>query len=200
MNKIFNKFLIGLLFVLGVVLIPAYKADATLIVTVLANGQPSLTVSKGTEVSITWRAPGATSCTNNFGGENITEGSFTFNADVTRTFTVDCYAPDANSVYQPGVYYAVYNPGAPNGVEYIVCLTLPATQDESFNMQWTLYNIYTGSRQGSGSVVVPKGSYCSSYGWEEFGTQTIQDNYTSVTHQCTYPDNPNITVSSGVCY
>jgi len=62
------------------------------IVTVLANGQNPLTVTSGTEVTITWNASSwATSCVNSFNSSTNVTGSYTYTATLTKTFTVDCY-------------------------------------------------------------------------------------------------------------
>lgn len=97
MNKIFNKFLIVVLFVLGVVLIPNYKADAAITVTITANGSAgSKTVNSGDAIRIVWFSTGAISCTNNFGGTATTSGEYDYTASnstgspVATTYTINC--------------------------------------------------------------------------------------------------------------
>jgi len=107
MNKIINKFLIGLLFVLGIILIPTYKVDAAIIVVVKADGvAANKTVLKDSTVIISWEATGATSCSEGKGrGGTGTYGEFTIDSiQATETFTVNCYAPDAPAGYCSGFY------------------------------------------------------------------------------------------------
>jgi len=101
MNKIFNKFLIGLLFVLGIMLVPTYKVDAVITVIVKADDvAANKTVLKDSTVKISWEATGATSCSEGKGrGGTGTYGAFTIDSiQETETFTVNCYAPDAPAV------------------------------------------------------------------------------------------------------
>jgi len=90
MHKIFNKFIIGIIFSLSAMFIFVNHAEAG-IVTVLANGQNPLTVTSGTEVTITWNASSwATSCVNSFNSSTNVTGSYTYTATLTKTFTVTC--------------------------------------------------------------------------------------------------------------
>jgi len=103
MNKIFNKFLIGLLFVLGVIIVPAYKVEAAITVVVKADGvAANKTVAYNSTVKISWDATGATSCSEGKGrGGTGTYGEFTINSiQATETFTVECSAP----AYCSGTY------------------------------------------------------------------------------------------------
>ena len=95
MNKIFNKFLIGVLFLLGIILIPAFKADATIPVTVYADGQTSSkTINYGNYTRITWTSTGATSCTRSDTGATVATTDLTgFLAGLlytTTTFIINC--------------------------------------------------------------------------------------------------------------
>jgi len=92
-NKIFNKFLIGVLFLLGIILIPTFKADATIPVTVKVDGSTSgKTITYGTTVLISWEAPLATSC-NSGGHGTLNTGSFYVTPTSTTTYTVTCTGP-----------------------------------------------------------------------------------------------------------
>jgi len=94
MNKIFNKFLIGLIFLLGVILVPTFKVNAAITVKVWADGQTSKTVNYNDRVIISWEATGATSCDSGGHGTGITGDFETDRLTATTTFTVTCSAPD----------------------------------------------------------------------------------------------------------
>ena len=96
MKQTINNFLIGFLFVLGVILVPAYKVEAAITVIVRANGQSSLAVPYGNNsVTISWESTGATSCSESGGrGGTGTTGSFDVSSLLaSTTFTVTCSAP-----------------------------------------------------------------------------------------------------------
>ena len=99
MNKIFNKFLVGLLFVLGVIIVPTYKVEAAITVTIKAN--PS-TVAYGGVSTISWTSTGATSCSESGGrGGTGTTGSFDVSSLLaSTTFTVTC----SKDAYCSGTY------------------------------------------------------------------------------------------------
>lgn len=107
MNKIFNKFLIGSLFLLGIILIPTYKVDAVITVTVFVDDvAANKTVLRDSNVQISWESTGATSCSEAGGrGGTGTKGFFPVNnIQATETFTVNCSAPDAPTGYCSGTY------------------------------------------------------------------------------------------------
>jgi hypothetical protein len=90
MNKIFNKLLIGVLFLLGIILTPTFKVEAG-VVTVTANYSSSpITVKSGDLVTIRWQADWATSCENNFNSSTAINGSADIYPTLTKTFTVNC--------------------------------------------------------------------------------------------------------------
>jgi len=91
MNKIHNKFLIGFLFLLGIILVPTDKVGATPTVVVTASPQ---TIYSGGTTTITWTAIGATTCKRSDTGATIaTSGSFSSGVlTATKTFTIICSA------------------------------------------------------------------------------------------------------------
>lgn len=104
LKKSFVGISILLLFILGILIFPNNKADATIAVDVRANGVANyLTVNSGTLVTITWDAPAATSCTNNFNSSTAKNSSFTYTATATKTFTVNCSTP----AYCSGTYTVI---------------------------------------------------------------------------------------------
>lgn len=93
MKKIFNKFLIGFLFVLGIILIPTFKVDATMNVSVRVDGvAANKTVAYHSNVEISWISTGAASCAEGKGrGGTGTAGKFNVTSiEATETFTVNC--------------------------------------------------------------------------------------------------------------
>ena len=103
MKKIFNKFLIGLFFMLGLMLLPAYVGAAdSMTLTVLANGKNSEVIPYNGSVTISWYATGAASCHETLGrGGNLPTGSFTVNNVTANTnFVVTC----TNASYCSGNY------------------------------------------------------------------------------------------------
>lgn len=105
MNKIFNRFLIGVLFLTGIILIPTFKASASVNVSIWIDGAAitSKTISYGSGgVTITYASTGgATSCNRYEDGvfkETIAASNlegFNFNPEKTTTLTITCTAPDA---------------------------------------------------------------------------------------------------------
>ena len=89
MKQTINNFLIGFLFVLGVILVPAYKVEAAITVTITANPP---TVAYGGGSTISWTSTGATSCSESGGrGGTGTTGSFDVSSLLaSTTFTVTC--------------------------------------------------------------------------------------------------------------
>lgn len=97
MKKIFNKFLIGFLFVLGIILIPTFKVDAAMTVIVKVDGvAANKTVDYNSNIQISWISTGAASCSEGKGrGGTGQTGSFSVNSiQATETFTVNCTRVD----------------------------------------------------------------------------------------------------------
>lgn len=104
MKKIFNKFLIGFLFLLGIILIPTFKVDAAITLTVRVDGSPvDKTVDQNSDVEISWISTGAASCaeTKGRGGTGTTGRFLVKGIQATETFTVNCTRVDP-SITQSG--------------------------------------------------------------------------------------------------
>ena len=163
MNKIFNKFLIGVLFLLGVILVPTFKVEAG-VVTVTANGSSSpITVSKGNNIHIVWKALWATTCSNNFNSSTLVDDNADITATESKTFTVNCTGP---SYY---VYGGPYVNDRQGDSEFLVnvCTGTDSTPylggTDSFDIRWNQYlNGYTTTE--ATYLSIPQGSTCGEVG------------------------------------
>lgn len=90
MNKTFIKLVVIFIFVIGISLIPNFKADAAVTVQVYAT--PS-TITAGNSSTITWSSTGATSCIRTDTGASVGVSSatgFTVSPTTTTTYTIHC--------------------------------------------------------------------------------------------------------------
>jgi len=163
MSKIFNKFLIGVLFLLGIIFIPTFKADATIAVTVKVDGQTSTkTITSGTTVTISWEAPVGTTCNSGGHGTGNT-GSFYATPTATTTFSVSCTGP---SWYVYGGPYTIEHQGE---TEYLVniCIGTDSTPytagTDSFDIRWEHYLNGDHTTQYM-PLAIPTGSPCGEVG------------------------------------
>jgi hypothetical protein len=142
MNKILNKFLIGLLFILGVIIVPTYKVEAA--ITVILTASPP-TVVYGGSSTISWTSTGATSCSESGGrGGTGTTGSFYVSSlSSNTTFNVTCSKP----AYCSGTYVEEvdWNGNTWDGT------ILPSVLKNSAYFGWAYYNVYDGDGGGCGN-------------------------------------------------
>ncbi|MFA6889091.1 MAG: hypothetical protein WC254_06365 [Candidatus Woesearchaeota archaeon] len=200
MKKLSNLFFISLLFILGITLIPSHKVDAAITVNVFAK--PS-TINKGGSSTITWSSSGATSCTYNGSSVALSSSTgFVVYPTSTTTYTIECTAPDpvvGNHIsYQNLVSYGFYLPGHPNGIDYGLCLDLPAEKNESFDISYTLESPRDYPITGNVTAYISKGQTCSPYAFYETGPQDSSGMYYSSTNYCVTPSNSDITVDSSI--
>jgi hypothetical protein len=170
MKKIFNKFLIGFLFVLGIILIPTFKVDAAITVTVYIDGVAApKTVAYHSNVEISWQSTGATSCSEGKGrGGTGTTGDFWVKSiEATETITVTCSAP----AYCSGTYI--------DQVDW--------NGENEFN--WVAGTVYDGDGGGCG--------YCSQRGNLGYRVDTNINNVTQGRVEATWV-NPTCVKKTGI--